>query len=192
MDHSWTTLIPFWLSSDDVFCPTLTKGSNWQITQIRESDVFRLDLACSTSIPSLEQKHSSCWKIFKSRYNDIALMSVYLTDTFCSFTKNVISRVASYWVLSLYGSIVCVIPPVDIFNQLTDCPLNFARTSTHPLHWSIQTCVAILSLYHSLLIKSNFPTNLPKPWKWRSLVLNYGHCFCHICPPAALGLVMTE
>ena len=29
-------------------CPTLIKGSKWQITQIWESDVFRLDLACST------------------------------------------------------------------------------------------------------------------------------------------------
>ena len=26
------------------YCPTLTKGSKWQITQIWESDVFRLDL----------------------------------------------------------------------------------------------------------------------------------------------------
>ena len=45
-----------------LFCPTLTKGSNWQITQIWESDVFRLDLVYS--IPSLEQKQSSCSKIF--------------------------------------------------------------------------------------------------------------------------------
>ena len=57
-------------------CPTLTKGSKWQITQIWESDIFRLDLAYSTSIPSLEQKDSSCWKIFRSRHNDIALMSM--------------------------------------------------------------------------------------------------------------------
>ena len=35
-----------------VFCPTLTKGSKSQITQIWESDVFRLDfIAYSTSIP---------------------------------------------------------------------------------------------------------------------------------------------
>ena len=73
-----------------LYRPTLTKGSNWQITQIWESDVFRLGLEYSTSIPSLEQKHSSCWKIFRSRYNDIALMSMYMTDAFCSFTRNVI------------------------------------------------------------------------------------------------------
>ena len=66
----------------ELCCPTLTKGSNWQITQIWESVVCRLDLAYSTSIPSLEQKPSSCWKIFKSRHHDIALMSVYMTDTF--------------------------------------------------------------------------------------------------------------
>ena len=63
--------------------PYSDKRSNWQITQIWQSDVFRLDLAYSTSIPSLKQKHSSCWKIFKSRYNDTALMSMYKTDTFC-------------------------------------------------------------------------------------------------------------
>ena len=68
-------------------CPTLTKGSNWQITQIWESDVFRLDLAYSTCIPSLEH-----WTHPAERYlsQDIALMSMYITDTFCSFTRNVI------------------------------------------------------------------------------------------------------
>ena len=40
---------------------------------------LRLDLTCSTSIPSFEQtKHPSCWKIFKSRHNDIALMPMYM------------------------------------------------------------------------------------------------------------------
>ena len=55
--------------------------------------------------PSLEQKHSSCWKMFQSRYNDIALMSMYMTDTFCSFTINVIFK--SCFLLSKYGSIPC-------------------------------------------------------------------------------------
>ena len=54
------------------------------------------DLAYSTSILSLEQKHSPCWMIFKSRHHDIALMSMDMADTFCSFTRNVISRVASF------------------------------------------------------------------------------------------------
>ena len=67
------------------YCPAMTKGSKSQITQICESDVFRLDLAYFTSIPSLEQKHSSCWKIFKSRHHNIALMSMYMTDTFWAF-----------------------------------------------------------------------------------------------------------
>ena len=60
-------------------CPTLTKGSNWQIAQIWESDVFQIGLRIySTSMPSFELKHSSCSKIFnKSRHNDIALMSMY-------------------------------------------------------------------------------------------------------------------
>ena len=49
---------------------TLTKGSKWQITQIWENYVFRLDLTYSSSIPILEQKHSSCWKIFKSKHHD--------------------------------------------------------------------------------------------------------------------------
>ena len=86
-----------------LFCPTLTKWSKWQITQIWESDVFRLVLAYSTSNPSLEQKHSFCWKIIKSRHNDIALMSMYVTDTFCSFTTNFIFT--SCFFLSEYGSI---------------------------------------------------------------------------------------
>ena len=42
-------------------CPTLTKGSNWQITQIWESNVFRLDLAYSVSVPSLELKILGLW-----------------------------------------------------------------------------------------------------------------------------------
>ena len=79
----------------------ILKGSIWQITQTWESDVFRLDLAYCTSIPSLEQKHSSCWKIFKSRYNDIALMSMHMTDTFCSLTRTVIFK--SCFFLSEYG-----------------------------------------------------------------------------------------
>ena len=82
-------LVPWLLNH---YCPTLTKGSKWQIIQIWENCVFRLDLAYSTSSPSLEQKHSSCWKILKSRNNDIALMSMYMTDTFCSFTRNVIFK----------------------------------------------------------------------------------------------------
>ena len=94
----YRTTISLWLYS-----PTLTKGSNWQITQIWESDVFTLNLAYSKSIPSLEQKHSSCWKIFKSRYNDIALMSMYMTNTFCSVTRNFILK--SCFLLSVYGSI---------------------------------------------------------------------------------------
>ena len=84
-------------------CPTLTKGSKWLITQIWESDVFRLDLAYSTSNPNFEQKHSSMilLKEFKSIYNDIALMSMYTTDTFCSFTRIVIFK--SCFLLSEYG-----------------------------------------------------------------------------------------
>ena len=82
-------------------CPTLTKGSKWQITHIWESDIFRLDLAFSTFSPSVEQKHSSCWKIFKSRRNDVALMSMYMADTFCSFTRYYIFR--SCFPLSEYG-----------------------------------------------------------------------------------------
>ena len=68
---------------------------------LRKWSYFRLDLAYSTSVPSLEQKHSSAWKIFKLRYNDIALMSMYITDTFCSFTRNVIFK--SCFLLSLYS-----------------------------------------------------------------------------------------
>ena len=35
------------------YCPTLTKGSKWQITQVWKSDMFSLDLACSTVGTSL-------------------------------------------------------------------------------------------------------------------------------------------
>ena len=88
--------------SEVQYCPTLTKGSKWQITKIWESDVFRLELANFT-FWVLEQKHSSCWKIFKSRHNDIALMSMYMADTFCSFTRNVIFK--SCFLLSEYGRV---------------------------------------------------------------------------------------
>ena len=63
-------------SLECVYCPTLTKGSKWQITQIWDSNVFILDWACSITRPSIELKHSSCWKIFKSRHHDIALMAM--------------------------------------------------------------------------------------------------------------------
>ena len=66
-----------------------------------KSEKVWLDLAYSTSIPNLEQKHSSCWKIFKSRHNDIALMSMCITDTFCSSMRNVIFK--SCFFLSEYG-----------------------------------------------------------------------------------------
>ena len=67
------------------FCLTLTKGNKWQITKIWDIDVFKSDLACSSSTPSFEPNHSFCWKLFKWKYNDIALMSMYMTGTFCSF-----------------------------------------------------------------------------------------------------------
>ena len=62
-----------WAKVVDNCCPALTRGSKSQITQIRDIDVFRLDVACSTSKLSLEQKHSSCWKIFKSRHHDYCI-----------------------------------------------------------------------------------------------------------------------
>ena len=37
-------------------------GSKWHVTQIWETDVFRLDSACSAFSQSFEQKHSSFWK----------------------------------------------------------------------------------------------------------------------------------
>ena len=60
----------------------------------------------STSILRLEEKHSPCWKIFKSRHHDIALISMYMADTFCSFTRNFIFE--SCFLLSEYGSIVFI------------------------------------------------------------------------------------
>ena len=86
----------------EICCPTLTKGSKWQITQIWDIDVFRLDLACSTSSLSFQQKHSSCWKMFKSRHHDIALMSMKVTDTFCLFMRNITFMTCS--LLSKYSS----------------------------------------------------------------------------------------
>ena len=87
-----------------LYCPTLIKGSKCDKSPKPEKVTFyRLDLACSTSTLSLEQKHSSCWKILKSRHNDIALMSMYMTNTFCSFTWNVTFK--SCFLLSELGSI---------------------------------------------------------------------------------------
>ena len=48
---------------------------------------FLFFLACSTSSPSFEQKHLSCSKILKSRHRDIALISMYMTNTFCLFSR---------------------------------------------------------------------------------------------------------
>ena len=40
--------------------------------------------------------------IFKSRHNDIALMSMFMTGTLCSFMRNIIFK--SCFLLSEYGS----------------------------------------------------------------------------------------
>ena len=116
------------------YCPTLTKGSKWQITQIWESDVFRLDLACSTSIPSFEQKLSSCWEIFMSRHHDIALTSMYMTDTFCSFTRNVIFQ--SCFLLSKYRiAMYCIhVHYVMMFLKDTNNVMNVVGGVKHSSH----------------------------------------------------------
>ena len=103
----------FWRVQCQNILQTLSLSSSallWQKEATHKSPksekVMFLDwtlLAYSSSIPSLEQKHSSCWKIFQSRYNDIVLMSMYITDTFCSFRRNVIIK--SCFLLSEYGSI---------------------------------------------------------------------------------------
>ena len=86
------------LAGSDIMTSTAYCGLLWQKEASDKSSkseilmFFRLDLACSTSSPSSEQKHSSCWKIFKSKRNDIALKSMYITDTFCSFTRNIILK----------------------------------------------------------------------------------------------------
>ena len=50
------------------------------LPNLRKWSMFRIGL--STFYSSLEQKHSSCSEIFKLRHHDIALMSMYITDTF--------------------------------------------------------------------------------------------------------------
>ena len=93
----------------EIFCPTLTKGSKWQITQIWESDVFRLDVAYSASNPSLEQKHSSCWKIinqgimilhwcqctWQTHFAHLQEMSFSRVASFCQSTAVFMRRVSS-------------------------------------------------------------------------------------------------
>ena len=62
------------------------KGSKWQVIKIWVIDVFRSYLACSNSRPIYKQKHLSCWEIWNSICHDIALMSMWIITTFCSFT----------------------------------------------------------------------------------------------------------
>ena len=104
---------------------------------------FLLDLAYSTSIPSLEQKHSSCWKIFKSRHHDIAVMSMYKTDTFCSFTRNFIFKSCFLFVR---------------VRQYT-CPCNhLLRVIPHPLPSSIRPrCHLPHSPVSQLFVQKIFP-----------------------------------
>ena len=113
-----------------LLCPTLTKGSNSQITQIWESDVFRLDLAYSTSIRS-RQKHSSCWKILKSRYNDMHWCQCTWQTHFACLQEMSFSRVASFcqWrqYCSVYKKKLChmyVIAIPESFEQSQLCLLN--------------------------------------------------------------------
>ena len=49
-------------NGSNLYCPTLTKGSKWQITQIWDIDVLGWTFSCSTSRPGFVQKHWSCWK----------------------------------------------------------------------------------------------------------------------------------
>ena len=107
---------------------------------------FLLDLAYSTSIPSLEQKHSSCWKIFKSRHHDIALMSMYKTDTFCSFTRNFIFK--SCFLLSEYGSIPV---PAIISSESFHIPYH------HP---SGRDAISPILPFHNSLSKKSFHSRI--------------------------------
>ena len=143
------------LSCSLLFCPNLTKGSKWQITKIWENCIFRLDLAYSTSNLSLEQKHSSCWKIFKSRHNDIALMSMYRTDTFCSFTRNVIFK--SCFFLSEYGRFPLHFLLISPSLSLWICSLSFLYLPLPsfliPSHLSISFLISpFLSLFLPLIL----------------------------------------
>ena len=52
---------------------TLTKGSKWQITQIWDIDVLRLNLASSTSKSSLSKNTHPAERYFKSSHHDIAI-----------------------------------------------------------------------------------------------------------------------
>ena len=85
--YSWeivlTKYILLSLHLHKLCCPTLAKGSKWQILQLWVIHNFRLDSACSTSRPSLEQKNPSYWETFKFRRHNNALTSMWMTDTFC-------------------------------------------------------------------------------------------------------------
>ena len=130
------------------YCLTLTKGSKSQITHIWESYDFRLDfIAYSTSILSLEQKHSSCWKIFTSRHHDIALMSMYMTDTLCSFTRNVIFK--SCFLLSEYGRIVICVNAILEEELITILSWRFAVIWQGWHHWLLYW----LGCWWNLLLK---------------------------------------
>ena len=66
------------------------KEATHKITQIWEK-VFSLTRLGIFYLHSKfgAQEHSSCWKIFRSRDNENALMTMRMPDTFCSFTANI-------------------------------------------------------------------------------------------------------
>ena len=78
-----------WLSASSILPNSDKRKQVTKLPNLRKW-CFRLNLA--TSNLSLHQKHSSCWEIFKSRYHAIVLMSIYMTDTFCSFMRHVILK----------------------------------------------------------------------------------------------------
>ena len=87
-----------------VICPTLINGSKWQIIEIWEGDVFRLDLAYT--LRPIRVLSRNTHPAERQSSQDIMILHrcqcICMTDTFCSNTRNVIFK--SCFLLSEYGS----------------------------------------------------------------------------------------
>ena len=115
-------------------------------------------------------------------YIDIALMSMYMTDTFCSCTRNVIFK--SCFLLSLFGSIVkqrkCLSG-----SQLTACStheeLSYASHLLQFLHLGSWGLLALKQLLADLL---QLPLSL--------LLLLPGDPGLHLSPSPPAGLAVSS
>ena len=149
--------------------------------QIWDIDVFWLDLSCSTSNPSFEQKYSSCWQELKSRHNDIALMSIYMTDTFCSFCEKChFQELFPFVSVGQYRPIrTSVHPCMRIYVYIHYQTLDVLPCGTALTYWGVQgvqvtpLCLRIVPVFVMIVYSKNLLSILFLHFVYHSAIMSH-------------------